>query len=192
MMSTPANGRRRTSKRTPLPSVAVLLEVDSSSVLVQRDQRRSQLGNRQCGTLPLSISLQDGIRFVGYPIPATPSARLTACFPRREDDGFSTFRLSTTDGLGSAFSPVAQHLRRKRIDFPVLATHHFGYSLISIFGCLSITKFIGSSLSLTLPPYSSGLIRRDAGRSSALSQRLYTLPLPATHTLVESDWKNNR
>jgi len=61
--------------------------------------------------------------------------------------------------LGSAFSPVAQHLRWKRFEFPNLTTYHFGHSLISIFGCLSITKFIGSSLSLTISSYSGEFIR---------------------------------
>ena len=71
----------------------------------------------------VSVSLQNGIRFFGYPRPAPLSASLTSRFPRRERYGLSTFRLNTTDGLGSAFSPVARHLRWKRIDFPNLATY---------------------------------------------------------------------
>jgi len=55
----------------------------------------------------LSTSLQSGVRFFGYPIPATLSAHLTICFPLRENYRFSTFRLITTDDLGYAFSPVA-------------------------------------------------------------------------------------
>ncbi len=177
---------------SPLPFLAFPLEVDSSSVLVQRDQCRSQPAFA-AWNLPLFVSLtrRHSLFRLSHTCNRVGSSHdlLSSC-----EDGyrFSTFRLITTDGLGSAFSPVAHHLRRKRFEFPVLATHHFGHSLISIFGCLSITKFIGSSLSLTIPSYSSGLIRRDAGRSSALSQRLCTLSLPTTHTLVESDWENNR
>ena len=51
----------------------------------------------------VSLPLQQSIRFFGYPIPASLSARLTACFPRRERYGLTTFRLITTNDLGSAF-----------------------------------------------------------------------------------------
>ena len=71
----------------------------------------------------VSVSLQNGIRFFGYPKPAPLSASLTSHFPRRERYGLTTFHLNTTDGLGSAFSPVAQHLRWKRPEFPNLATY---------------------------------------------------------------------
>lgn len=48
---------------------------------------------------------------------------LRFAFPCGRITGNPAYRLITTDGLGSAFSPVARHLRRKRIEFPVLATH---------------------------------------------------------------------
>ncbi len=54
---------------------------------------------------------------------------LRFAFPCGRITGNPTFRLITTDDLGSAFSPAALHLRRKRFEFPVLATHHFGHSL---------------------------------------------------------------
>src|ERR671934_585803 len=48
---------------------------------------------------PLSTLLPDGLRFFPPPIPASPSARLTAHFPWRERDGLTTFRTSTTGGV---------------------------------------------------------------------------------------------
>ena len=59
----------------------------------------------------LFTSLQSGIRFFHHPIPTNPSAFLTVSFPLRENDGLTTFRIRTQDGLGSACSPVAFHLR---------------------------------------------------------------------------------
>ncbi len=119
----------------------------------------------------------------------SPCGLLSSC---KENYGFSTFRLSTTDGLGSAFSPVAQHLRWKRLEFPSLTTYLFGLSLTASLADCPSEAFINSSLSLTMPSYSSELIGLDAGSRLALSQRLNTPSLLTTHTLVESDWENNR
>ncbi len=71
----------------------------------------------------LSISLQDGICFVGYPIPAALSASLTSCFPLQENIGFTTFHMSTKSRLGSAFPPVVQHLRQRTVDSLNLTTY---------------------------------------------------------------------
>ncbi len=60
---------------------------------------------------PLSVLLPDDLRFLRHPIPTSLSAQLTLRFPFWERDGLTTFRASTTIGLGLAFSPVAQHLR---------------------------------------------------------------------------------
>ena len=77
------------------------------------------------------------------------------------------------DGEGSACPPVTRCLRQES-QKPLCRSRTFWFKPVSIFGLSSITAFINSSLSLTISSYSSGLIRRDAGRSSALSQRLYT------------------
>ena len=47
---------------------------------------------------PLSASLQGGVRFLHHPLPAVPSAHLTARFLRREDYGLTTFRSCTCVG----------------------------------------------------------------------------------------------
>jgi len=47
---------------------------------------------------PLSIRLQDGIRFLLPPFPAALSTHLTVGFPLREDDGVTAFRMMTPTG----------------------------------------------------------------------------------------------
>jgi hypothetical protein len=60
---------------------------------------------------PLSTPLQGGVRLLPRPLPASPSARLTARFPFRERYGLTTFHTNTLDDLGSACPPVERHLR---------------------------------------------------------------------------------
>ena len=61
---------------------------------------------------PLSTPLQDGLGFFHPLMPARLWARLTARFPFWERYGLTTFRTSTSlDELGSAYPPVARHLR---------------------------------------------------------------------------------
>jgi len=104
--------------------ICFLLFADSTTFLVEKDQHRS---------LPAFASVN-----VSYRISAitakhslfrlshtcnsigSPYGLLSS---KEENYGFSTFHLNTTDGLGSAFPPVAQHLRWKRLEFPILATY---------------------------------------------------------------------
>ena len=72
---------------------------------------------------PLSIPLQDGVRFFPRPLPTPLWARLTAGFPLRERYGLTTFRPRTMDEEGSACSPVAHHLREAKGDYLLLATY---------------------------------------------------------------------
>ncbi len=188
------------------PKIAILcflLLTGSIAFLVEKDQPRSWLvftpDNVTIGCLPADSSIR--IHFITkwhslFRLSQTRKSIGSPCgllsFSQRRITGFPLIRHEYHRRLrfclfsGSSASPLKTTWIFK------LGYSPFGYSLISIFGCLSITKFIGSSLSLTISSYSSGLIRLDAGRRCALSQRLYTLPLPATHTLVESDWENNR
>jgi hypothetical protein len=55
---------------------------------------------------PLSAPLQNGVRFLRDPLPAAPSARLTARFPLWEDNGHSHVPHTYPDGLGPAYPPV--------------------------------------------------------------------------------------
>jgi len=42
---------------------------------------------------PISVSLQNGIRFLWHPLPAPPSVGLTTFLPLRERFGLTLFRL---------------------------------------------------------------------------------------------------
>src|SRR4051812_22325093 len=56
---------------------------------------------------PLSDPLQAGLRFLPRPLPAAPSAHLTAGLPSRGDDGLTTLHRRNPRGLGPALTPVA-------------------------------------------------------------------------------------
>jgi len=75
---------------------------------------------------PVSILLPDGLCFFSPLPPASLSVDL-AVLPSLsswgERYGVTTFRLSTTNGLGPAFTPVAQRLRRESGKPPYLATY---------------------------------------------------------------------
>src|SRR4051794_40095212 len=71
----------------------------------------------------LSDPLQAGHRFLPRPLPAVPSAHLTAGLPSREDDGLTTLHRRNPRGLGPALTPVARHLRRMSLQHPGLATY---------------------------------------------------------------------
>ena len=83
----------------------------------------------------LSVPLQHGVRLLLFPAPASPYAGFAACCPRREQYGFSTFRLQKYVGLGvctrprrmgheSAFGKRCSHLRCR-----------FGSSVIATCAC---------------------------------------------------------
>lgn len=54
----------------------------------------------------LSISLQNGIRFLHSPLPALPSAFLAVCLPCRQKYRFTLFLLSYNSRLGDFSIPV--------------------------------------------------------------------------------------
>jgi hypothetical protein len=64
----------------------------STFVIVIKNQPEVSTLSRH-GILPLSGSLQTGIRFLGHPISAPPSATLAGRFPLREGYGFTKFCL---------------------------------------------------------------------------------------------------
>ena len=99
------------------------------SVLIRRHPREVSSLSRGMLSQPLSGPLQAGLRFLPRPLPAAPSARLTAGLPSREVDGLTTLHRRNPRGLGPAFTPVARHLRRMSLQHPDLATYRFGPSL---------------------------------------------------------------
>src|SRR5437667_12098772 len=53
----------------------------------------------------VSAPLQRGLRFFWSLLPASPSSRLTAVLPQREQYGLTTFRRNDTTGFGSLCTP---------------------------------------------------------------------------------------
>lgn len=59
----------------------------------------------------LSGRLPTGVRFLPYPVPASPWARLAARFPVREECGLTVLHPSNMSGLDPAFPSVAYRPR---------------------------------------------------------------------------------
>ena len=164
----------------------------------------SQLAFARGDSQPLSGPLQAGLRFLPRPLPAAPSARLTAGLPSREDGGLTTLHHEDLHGLGPAFTPVARHLRRVRVKHPDLATYRFGPSLSAPLACscsrrLRRFTWVGH----TMRPWSQTAavlavatsvrtpvaIPKDMG---TLFRGLRTPLLPGTHASVGDCWQNSR
>src|SRR5262249_42694453 len=92
------------------------------SVLIRQHPRAVSSLSRAVISHPLSDPLRAALRSLPRPFPAAPSARLAAGLPSREDDGLTTLHRRNPRGLGPAFTPVARHLRRMRLQHPDLAT----------------------------------------------------------------------
>src|SRR5215510_15168292 len=144
----------------------------------------------------LSTLLPDGLRFFPRPIPASPSARLTAHFPWWERDGLTTFRTRTMDEGGSACSPVARHLRETMRERLPLAPSLLGQALQPLWRVgshdvyrqfTSVSHVIPPSLptavGLAVVPALSRVAPHLVGEAP-LSQELHTARLPWPHVLV--------
>ena len=153
---------------------------------------------------PLSGPLQAGLRFLPRPLPAAPSAHLTAGLPSREDDGLTTLHRRNPRGLGPALTPVALHLRRMSLQHPDLATYRFGPSLSAPLACLCLRRlrrftWVGhttrpwspTAAVLAVAISARAPIATLAGEDT-LSRGLRTPPLPATHASVGDCWQNSR
>jgi hypothetical protein len=123
-------------------------------------------------TQSLSASLQGDFRFFHFPLPALPQPSLRSACHCWQRVGFTVFRLSNTNGLGSVYLPV--------VDVPVVRgnnglTSHVPswFKPVSIFGLLSMTEFINSShyVSLTTQPSS---LPQDACRFVSSSRTRLT------------------
>lgn len=106
---------------------------------------------------PLSAPLQNGLRFFHTPIPAIPSACLTACFPPDEENyGLTTFRLCDNDRLGLSSPPTVLFAHDRKAT--TSCAHCFAFWLkpdTCAFSLVLITAFIGHSHMLTILPNSS-------------------------------------
>ena len=153
---------------------------------------------------PLSDPLQAGLRFLPRPLPAAPSAHLTAGLPSREGDGLTTLHRRNPRGLGPALTPVAPHLRRMSLQHPDLATYRFGPSLSAPLArpCLRRLQRFTWVGRTTRPwsPTAAVLAVATSARApvatlageDTLSRGLRTPPLPTTHAPVGDCWQNSR
>src|SRR6516164_2278023 len=153
---------------------------------------------------PLSGPLRAGLRFLPRPLPAAPSAHLTAGLPAREGDGLTTLHRRNPRGLGPAFTPVAHHLRRMSLQHPDLATYRFGPSLSAPLARLCLRRlrrftWVGHTTRPWSPTAAVLAVAISAHAPIAtltsedtLSRGLRTPPLPATHASVGDCWQNSR
>ena len=115
---------------------------------------------------PLSNPLQAGFRFLHHPLPAAPSACLTARFPIGRASGLSRFvcipawvRACAELGEASRLSAGGTTSATGEVRTPVLDHLPFGSGLLafselfSTFSLLELTTFISDSHMLTLPSY---------------------------------------
>jgi len=92
--------------------ICFAFSVSSPSSLVKKDQMEVCLLSRGMMLQFLSASLQDGLRLLHRPLPTAPSACLTTRFPNGRTMGLLRSAFEPKNGLGSACSPVAFHLRQ--------------------------------------------------------------------------------
>jgi len=130
---------------------------------------------------PVSVRLQDGIRFLRNPLPATVSSDLAACLvlPGRRI-GLTLFRIGNRNREGSAISPVDLVPTCPDQAAGQPSTSRFGKGPASRFGPVSFTVFISGSLALTLrlslapQPAATASVTPDP-RGSSVPARVATL-----------------
>ena len=116
--------------------------------------------------IPVSVRLQDDVRFLRNPLPATVSPDLAACLVHHgRRVGLTLFRIDNRNREGSAIPPVDLKPTCPDQAAGQPSTPRFGTGPISRFGPFSFTVFIGGSLTLTL-------------RSSLAPQPVATTSLP--------------
>ena len=99
----------------------------------------------------LSAPLQGGIRILHHPIPASPSAHLTAAYlPLAGENRAYHVPQSILERVGAAFSPAEHQLCTVIGEHRILSTCPFGPSLSASFGLPSFTRFISSSVPFSM------------------------------------------
>src|SRR5262245_7266356 len=151
-------GRTSEDRYDPADRSALPPEAGWLSVHGRQHPRDVSSLSRGVMSQPLSGPLQAGLRFLPRPLPAAPSAHLTAGLPSREDDGLTTLHRRNPRGLGPALTPVALHLRRMSLQHPDLATYRFWSKPISTFGLSLFTTLTAVHLGW---PYHAPLDRKS-------------------------------
>jgi hypothetical protein len=105
---------------------------------------------------PVSTPLQGSIRVLHHPIPASPSAHLTAAYlPLTGENRAYHVPQSVSGRVEAAFSPVVQQLCTVIGEHRILSTCPFGPSLSASFGLPSLTRFTSRSVPFSLLPLAS-------------------------------------
>ena len=152
----------------------------------------------------LSAPLPSGVRLLPLPLPASASVGLAACLPRRDEDGFTTFRRCTVRRLGRASPPRERRLRAASSEcrslspcllaqacqplWPVITN-----GVYQRFTCVDRTSrsWFPTALRLAVAAsaHAPAAIPWD---EVTLSRGLRTPPLPATHAPVGYCRQNSR
>ena len=140
----------------PVTLLASLLSISSidhrsNQRLAMRDP--SDVSALSCqGIGPLSTPLQDGVGFFRPPMPAPPSARLTARFPPRRESvrGFQV-PLAECIGLGACCRPGDPGPRCPTQQSDIPSPVPFWLKPRNLFGLLTITTVDTGSRTFTLP-----------------------------------------
>ena len=153
---------------------------------------------------PYPSDYRSGIRFLPPPLPAVPSATaLRRAYPEGRTTGLPRSTDVSSDGLGSACSPVAPTATAGEGGYPCTWPRTFWFKPISAFGLLVLTTFISSSPELAMPS-TLAPDRLDAGSrrvpsretrppgsgEDTLSQELRTAGLLRPHVLVGYRWSH--
>ena len=157
---------------------------------------------------PLSDPLQTGLRFFRHPIPAQSSASLTVRLPVKlhwQPYRLTTFPACHKTDVGSAYSPAVRWRRNPNLQ-RVNRPRTFWLMPVSSFGTVLLTRFISSSLPLTVsaslapqplcclesPSKHLTALTRPIHPRATLSEELHTPPLPVTHVFLGYCWSYSR
>ena len=154
---------------------------------------------------PLSAPLQDGLRLLPHPLPASASVGLAASLPRRDGDGFTTFRQCTVRRLGRASSPGERRPRAVSSEYRSLSPCLLAQACQPLwpvitngvyqrFTCVDLTSrsWFPTALRLAVAVSAHAFPTDPCGIEAPLSRGLRTKPLPATHAAVGDEWRNIR
>lgn len=109
----------------------------SKNSLVKRDHEEVCPLSRGVISQPLSIQLQNGVRFFLVPLPAAPTVFLAVHLPLPAALRAYPVPLIFLSGADPPYSPAAQRPRWPTRKEPCLTAYHFGSSLSAPLACLA-------------------------------------------------------
>ncbi len=161
-----------------------------------------------CGvrSQPLSGRLPGGVRLLPHPLPAPASVGLAASLPRRDEDGFTTFRRCPVRRLGRASPPGERRPRAASSEcrslspcllaqacqplWPVITNGVYRrFTCVDRFSSILVPDRRAPEQPVAASAHACAAIPRDG---VTLSRGLRTPPLPTTHAPVGYCWRNSR